>query len=96
MNREQNSAGDVKVGWLARSKAGHDKDQIYVIVGMEQGSLYVADGRLKTVEDPKRKNPRHLQTIKLDIKELLPDNSRGPLRNEDIKYALRQYRDKFL
>ena len=41
---------------LAISRSGHDKDRIYVIIKEEANLVYLADGKLKPVEKPKRKN----------------------------------------
>ena len=41
---------------LAVSRSGHDKDSLYVIVKEEDNLVYLADGRLKPIEKPKRKN----------------------------------------
>lgn len=49
---------------LARSTAGHDCGKIYVVIREEPGSVWLADGRLKTVDKLKRKNSRHVQLIK--------------------------------
>ena len=38
---------------LAKSKAGHDKNHVYVIIGTEQDLVYLANGRTKTCEHPK-------------------------------------------
>ena len=35
------------VGMFARSKAGHDKTQVYMIVAEEEDYVYLCDGRLK-------------------------------------------------
>ena len=43
------------VGMLAASKAGHDKDSVYVIIREDGEYIYVADGKSRTVERPKRK-----------------------------------------
>ena len=51
-------------GKLAQSKSGHDKGSYYVIIKEEEADLYLADGRLKTVEKPKRKNKKHIQIKK--------------------------------
>ena len=96
MNREQVFVGDIKTGWLARSKAGHDKGQVYVIVGVEKDGLYVADGSARTVAHPKKKNPKHLQIIKVQAETLLPEKRQDGFRDEEIRYALRQYNQKFL
>ena len=50
-------------GMLARSKAGHDKDRIYVVIRTEDKYVYVADGDLRPLRHMKRKNARHLQPV---------------------------------
>lgn len=50
-------------GMLARSKAGHDKDRIYVVIHTEAEFVYVADGDLRPIRHMKRKNARHLQPV---------------------------------
>lgn len=52
------------VGILAMSKAGHDKGTIYVIIREEGEYVYVADGHIRTVNRPKKKNNKHVQIIK--------------------------------
>ena len=54
----------IEVGMLARSKAGHDKDQIFVIIKTEQEYVYLADGKTRTVSRPKKKKQKHIQIIK--------------------------------
>ena len=44
------------IGMLASSKAGHDRRQIYVIIGEDDEYVYLADGRNRTVDRPKKKN----------------------------------------
>lgn len=50
-------------GMFAASKAGHDKNRIYIVVSTADENIYVADGILKTVRHPKKKNRKHLQPI---------------------------------
>ena len=50
-------------GMLVRSKAGHDKDRIYVVIRAEDEYVYVADGDLRPLRHVKRKNVRHLQPV---------------------------------
>lgn len=80
-------------GKLAISKSGHDKDSIYVIIKEEAADVYLADGRLKPIDKPKRKNKKHIQIIKKlpkEITEILAQNKE--FRNEEIKYAIKLYR----
>ena len=41
-------------GKLALSKAGHDKDKLYLIVKEEQDTVYLSDGRKRGLLNPKR------------------------------------------
>ena len=41
-------------GKLALSKAGHDKDKLYLIVKEEQDTVYLADGRKRGLLNPKK------------------------------------------
>ncbi len=43
------------LGEFATSKAGHDKDRLYMIVSEEEEWVYLCDGRLRGVEHPKKK-----------------------------------------
>ena len=51
-------------GMLAASKAGHDKSTIYVIIKEEAEYIYLVDGKIRTLEKPKKKNKKHIQIIK--------------------------------
>lgn len=59
-----------EVGMLAKSKAGHDKDNVYVVVGMDDLYVYLADGRIKTMEKPKKKKYKHIQIIREKNKDI--------------------------
>ena len=50
-------------GMLARSKAGRDKDCIYVIISVNDEYVYLADGRNALYSNLKKKNRRHVQII---------------------------------
>ena len=51
-------------GMLAKSKAGHDKGQIFLIVDCDEEYVFLADGRLRPICRPKKKKRRHVQLIK--------------------------------
>ena len=58
------------IGELATSKAGHDKDRLYMIVGEEGECVYLCDGRLRGV-DPKKKKKKHIQIIHSSAQDTL-------------------------
>ena len=45
----------VEPGMAARSLAGHDKGQWYLILRVEGREVYLIDGRTRTKERPKKK-----------------------------------------
>lgn len=55
-------------GQVVYSAAGHDKDSFYVVVQVEaDGSCRIADGKRRSLENPKRKNPKHLRPTRSAI-----------------------------
>ena len=50
-------------GMLAKSKAGHDKDRIYVICDFDETYVYLVDGKTRTLAKPKKKKIKHVQVI---------------------------------
>mgnify|MGYP001069469892 FL=1 len=75
------------VGMLASSKAGHDKDSVYVIIREDGEYIYVADGTSRTVERPKRKNKKHVQVIK---RKRMPEPENG-FSDLEIKRTIKEY-----
>ena len=41
---------NIEKGMLARAKAGHDKNQVYVIYDVDQTYVYLVDGKNRTLE----------------------------------------------
>lgn len=55
--------GRAEIGMLARSKAGHDKDKVYVIIDVDSAYVYLADGCTRNMSNPKKKKEKHIQII---------------------------------
>ncbi len=83
-------------GMFAISKAGHDKGQMYVIVREEGEFAYLADGKARTADNPKKKKKKHLQLVKTDLDENLLEKIRNQniIYNEEIKYAIKVRMEK--
>lgn len=81
------------IGKFATSKAGHDKKKLYVITAAEDDFVYLCDGHLKPMEKPKKKRKKHIQIINATVEEPLYSSlcRKETVRNEDIKYAIKQY-----
>ena len=52
-----------KAGMLARSMAGHDRGKVYVIIDADDAYIYLADGRIRTLDKLKNKKKKHVQLI---------------------------------
>lgn len=53
----------VEKGMLAKSKAGHDKGHLYVIYSVDETYVYLVDGKIRTIDKPKKKKRKHVQII---------------------------------
>ncbi len=84
------------VGNLALSLAGHDKNQIYIIIREDDEYVYLSDGRLKPLASPKKKNKKHIQIIKKGVDAELSNRIRKDesVRDEEIKRTIKLYEQK--
>ncbi len=51
------------VGRIVTALCGHDKDRLYLVVREENGYLFLADGKRRRLEKPKRKKIKHIRSI---------------------------------
>ena len=77
-------------GMLAISKAGHDKDKVYVIIAEDDEYVYLADGRIRTADRPKKKKKKHIQIIK----KIQPEKPQGGYRDLEIKRIIKMYQEE--
>ena len=54
---------EVKEAGLVTSLAGHDKNELYIIISVQGEYVSLSDGRKHPLHKPKRKNRKHLQLI---------------------------------
>lgn len=50
-------------GGLVKSLAGHDRNELYIIISVQKEYVSLSDGRKHPAGRPKRKNKKHLQRI---------------------------------
>jgi ribosomal protein L14E/L6E/L27E len=53
---------------LAKSSAGHDKGSWYILVNQAADFVYIADGRRRKLENPKKKNIKHVEVTRKVIR----------------------------
>lgn len=49
-----------QTGMIVRSNSGHDRNRFYVLVKLEDRFGYIADGKRRKLQNPKKKNLLHL------------------------------------
>ncbi|RCW49296.1 MULTISPECIES: RNA-binding protein [unclassified Halanaerobium] len=83
-------------GEIVRSTAGRDLGNYYIVVEiLSPKYILAADGKYKKINNPKKKNIKHIESTGIVHEEFsiwLTEGKR--LRNEDIQYVLKNYRKK--
>lgn len=72
-------------GSIVRVIAGHDKHRFYVVLDADLNEVLLADGKVRPLEKPKRKNQKHVQVTQsaLNLSEI---TSNKRLRKELAPY----------
>lgn len=76
--------------FFAKTKAGHDKNQIYFLLKEDEEYVYLVNGTTKPLEKPKKKNRKHIQLIKnlpIEVTEVMEVGT----TNENVKRAIKIY-----
>ena len=82
---------DIEIGQFAISKSGHDKGHWYVIINVDGEYVYLVDGKIKTLDKPKKKNKKHIQIVNYKSETIIKDINDGTLINETVKRCLKLY-----
>lgn len=70
-------------GLVVRSLRGRDKGEFFVVLDSSAGEVIICDGKRRTLEKPKKKNPIHLAAT-----NTLLDSMNT---NREIRCALRSF-----
>ncbi|HEY5586361.1 MAG TPA: KOW domain-containing RNA-binding protein [Ruminiclostridium sp.] len=81
---------DVVLGQVVYSKAGRDEGKIFVITQLiESNYVYISDGDLRRVDNPKKKKIKHLVITKDIIETIAKKISiESKITNAEIRKAL--------
>lgn len=75
---------DFKKGMVVISRAGRDSGKPMAVVGAENGFVYVCDGKERPLENPKKKNPKHIAATRKTI-------SLENITNRKLRTVLREH-----
>ena len=83
---------ELRVGTMARSKAGHDKGADFIVLKTDGEYAYLADGKTRKVERPKKKKLKHIQVSGKCAEEVVKAMENGEeLTNCLVRKALAQF-----
>lgn len=79
----------VQIGHLVSSVQGRDSGKFYLVVEIEEARIKVADGECRKVENPKRKNLKHLKVYDV-VAGILNDKAQSgkKITNADVRKEL--------
>ena len=83
-----------QIGNIVISKVGRDKGKIFVVVKIEKGYVYLADGKSRKIQNPKKKKIKHVQPTNKVINNLKNKiENEEKVTNADIRKELSVYQD---
>ena len=77
---------------LALSAAGHDRGTLYLVLGEDGDRVLLADGKLRKLSRPKRKNRKHVMFLPDGLTEAVSGKLRQPLTDAALRRALAEAR----
>lgn len=76
---------------FAISLKGHDKGTVYVIVSEENGYVYLCDGKIRKILNPKKKKKRHIKCLGANkISEYISEET--PITDGRLRRAIRSFK----
>lgn len=83
-------------GDVVRSAAGHDKGLLFLVVKEEGDFLWLADGKSRKLEAPKKKRRKHVVSAGFWTHPVAGRMKDGePVLDSEIRRALAAFRNRF-
>jgi len=86
---------EISAGRIVFSKCGRDKGLPFIIVEVCDGYVFLADGKLRPLANPKRKKLKHIQPTNASVPDIAsPVGTLKTISDSDARKALAAYRDR--
>ncbi|MBO5556085.1 MAG: KOW domain-containing RNA-binding protein [Oscillospiraceae bacterium] len=83
-------------GNVVRSVAGHDKGDLFLILREEGDFVWLADGKRRKIETPKKKRRKHVVSAGVWTHPVIGRLTDGePVLDSEIRRALAAFRNRF-
>ena len=81
----------ISIGQIVFSKAGRDKGRPLIVLNTEGEYLFLADGKNRLINNPKKKKKMHVQHTNIIVSEIADkQNSKIGLLDADVRKALKE------
>ena len=85
----------VQTGEIVRALRGHDAEQFFCVLNVEDDFVYLADGKRRTVANPKKKRHKHVASEGIWTHPVTERIQAGaPVLDSELRRALAAFRDK--
>jgi len=82
---------EFRTGAIVISKSGRDKGRPFVIIRMDGAFVYLADGKLRKLDKPKKKKIMHVQITESISAETAEKLAAGALQDADLRKVLLRF-----
>ena len=87
---------DISKSDIIISLAGRDKDQLFFVLDTDETYVYIADGRGRRLEQPKRKKHRHVRKVSQTDSRVAEKIRNGDkVLNSELRRELAVFGQKF-
>ena len=88
---------DVARSDIVRSCAGRDRGQLFFVVELDETYVYLADGKGRRLETPKRKKRKHIELLpRRESRVAEKIHSGDKVLNSELRRELAVYGQKFM
>lgn len=83
---------DIHIGSVVLSTQGRDKGMYFVVTQLGQDVVYLADGGMRKLASPKKKNVKHVSNSGVTLESISQKLTEGKkVFDSEVKSALRQF-----
>lgn len=85
----------LKNGEVVISVAGHDKNQMFLVLKSENGYIWLVDGKTRTIQKPKKKKDKHVKSLGIvdgEFAEVIKGEK--PILDASVRKTIEKYQKK--
>ena len=85
----------IEVGLFVKSKQGRDNGNVYIVKSVQNKKVCLVDGNFKTIEKPKVKNIKHIESLDEICEKLAKKfNENINVYNAEVYSAIKKFKNQ--